>query len=265
MKTEISSRQLSPLKVTVITVVRNAVDTIERTIRSVASQSYSNVEHIIIDGASTDGTSDIIRRHAATGAKCIFESDKGLYDAMNKGIRLATGGVIGFLHADDYYAHDHIVEDIALVMGSESLDAIFGDVVFFKPEQPQRVVRRYCSASFCPERVSWGWMPAHPALYVRRQLFDQIGLFRTDYRIAGDFEWVARVFRSRVVRYRYLPEVFVHMRTGGISTGGWRNTLLLNREVMRACRENSIATNWFKILSKYAIKLLEFAWPFRRM
>ncbi len=264
MKTEISSRQLSPLKVTVITVVRNAVDTIERTIRSVASQSYLNVEHIIIDGASTDGTSDIIRRHAATGTKCIFESDKGLYDGMNKGIRLATGGVIGFLHADDYYAHDHILEDIALVMGSESLDAVFGDAAFFKPEQPQRLVRRYCSARFRPERVSWGWMPAHPALYVRRELFEQIGLFQTDYRIAGDFEWVARVFRSRVVRYRYLPEVLVHMRMGGISTGGWRNTLLLNREVMRACRENSIATNWFKILSKYPAKLLEFACPFRR-
>lgn len=241
-----------------VTVAYNAVNTIEDTIRSIASQIYPDVEYILIDGASTDGTLDVIERHHDQLTKVISEPDQGIYDAMNKGIHAATGDVIGFLNADDVYAHQNVLATVAEIMKREHLDALFGDVAFFRPENPGRTLRHYSSARFRTERIAWGWMPAHPALFVRREVFQRVGAFRTDYRIAGDFEFVARAFGKQPLRYRHLPEVLVRMRTGGVSTGGWRNTLLLNREVLRACRENGIKTNMLKILSKYPAKLLEY-------
>jgi hypothetical protein len=143
-------------------------------------------------------------------------------------------------------------------MEHEGLDALLGDVEFFRPEDPARTVRRYRSDRFKPDRIAWGWMPAHPALFLRRHVYEKFGLFRTDYRIAGDFEFCARIFKGNTLAYRSLPETLVRMRVGGISTGGWRNTVLLNREVLRACHENGINTNLFKICSKYPAKVLEF-------
>ncbi len=246
------------MKVSVITVCFNSAETLESTLTSVANQAGAEVEHIVVDGASTDNTATILQSHFHQLARVISEPDCGIYDAMNKGVRVATGDVIGFLNADDVYAHQNVLAVVAEIMEHEHLDALFGDVEFFSTENPVRTLRRYSSARFRPDRIAWGWMPAHPALFVRREVFQQVGAFRTDYRIAGDFEFVARAFGKNTLRYRYLPEVLVRMRTGGISTGGWRNTLLLNREVLRACRENGIPTNILKILSKYPAKLLEF-------
>ena len=236
----------------------NAVDTIEDTVQSVGSQTYSRVEHILVDGASTDGTLEIIERHRDKLARAISEPDCGIYDAMNKGVHAATGDVIGFLNADDVYAHQNVLAVVAETMERHHLDALFGDVGFFHSKNPGCMVRRYSSASFRPDRIAWGWMPAHPALFLRREVFQKVGPFRTDYRIAGDFEFVARAFGKQSLRYRHLPEVLVQMRLGGVSTGGWRNTLLLNQEVLRACRENDIPTNMLKIFSKYPAKLLEY-------
>jgi glycosyltransferase involved in cell wall biosynthesis len=249
------------MKVTVITVSRNSAATLPDTLRSVAEQSLPGVEHIVVDGASTDATADVVRRHGTHVAKFLSEPDHGIYDAMNKGLRLATGDIVAFLNADDRYADAGVLERVARAMDKEGLDAIFGDVAFFRAQNPQSIVRRYRSDRFHPSRLAWGWMPAHPALFMRREIFRRIGLFRTDYRIAGDFELVARAFKDGNLRYRHLPEVLVMMRTGGVSTGGWRNTLILNREVLRACRENGIPTNLIKILSKYPAKLLEFGRP----
>lgn len=216
------------------------------------------MEHIVVDGASTDGTMAIIDRFRANIAQVISEPDRGIYDAMNKGIALATGQVIGFLNADDVYANPRVLCRVAEVMAHDDLDALFADAEFFSAEDPMRTVRRYRSERFSPNRIAWGWMPAHPTLFLHRRVFERFGAFRTDYRIAGDFELIARIFHANALKYRYLPEVLVRMRTGGISTGGWRNTLLLNREVLRACRENGIYTNPLMILSKYPAKLLEF-------
>jgi hypothetical protein len=132
------------------------------------------------------------------------------------------------------------------------------DVEFFNPKDPARTVRRYRSSQFRPDRIAFGWMPAHPALFLHRRVYERYGNFRSDYRIAGDFEYCARIFHANTLAYRSLSETLVRMRTGGISTRGWRNTALLNREVLRACRENGIDTNMFKIFSKYPAKLLEF-------
>jgi len=249
------------MKVTVITVSHNSAATLPDTLRSVATQSFQNIEHIVVDGGSTDATREVMSLHGAHVAKFLSEPDHGSYDAMNKGLRGATGDIVGFLNADDRYADERAIERVVRVMERDNLDAVFGDVAFFRAGEPQRVVRRYRSDRFHPHRLAWGWMPAHPALFMRREIFSRIGPFRTDYRIAGDFELIARAFKDDALRYGHLPEVLVMMRTGGVSTAGWRSTLTLNREVLRACRENGIPTNLMKILSKYPAKLLEFRWP----
>lgn len=246
------------MKISVITVSFNSVRTLGDTLESVAAQTHLEVEHIVVDGASTDGTLKIIERYGEHVALLISEPDQGIYDAMNKGLRLATGEVIGFLNADDVYADSGVVERVSAIMAEDDLDALFGDAEFVNPDRPNQPVRRYRSERFRPERIAWGWMPAHPALFLRRRVYESYGLFRTDYRIAGDFEYCARIFHKNTLLYRSLPETLVRMRTGGISTSGWRNTVLLNREVLRACRENGIDTNILKIFSKYPAKLLEF-------
>jgi glycosyltransferase involved in cell wall biosynthesis len=246
------------MKVTIITAAYNAAKTIDETLDSVARQSYPNIEHIVVNGASTDDTQSIIEQYRDKLAAIVSGPDHGVYDAMNKGLALASGEVVGFLNADDIYADKDVLSRVVGIMEHESLDALFGDVEFFRSEDPTRTVRRYRSARFSPDQIALGWMPAHPALFLRRRVYEHYGVFRTDYRIAGDFEYCARIFHSDTLVYRSLPETLVRMRTGGISTNGWRNTVLLNREVLRACRENGINTNIIKIFSKYPAKLMEF-------
>ena len=246
------------MKISVITVCYNSALTIKNTLESVALQRYKDFEHLIIDGGSKDGTLEIIRAWKGHPVRLISESDEGIYDAMNKGVRLATGDVVAFLNADDFYKDANVLGRVAQVMQAEGLDALYGDVEFFRPGQQDTIARRYNSGRFTVGRLGWGWMPAHPALFVRRALFERYGVFRTDYRIAGDFEFIARVFKHPELRHRHLPESLVRMQLGGISTSGWRATLQLNREMMRACRANSIPTNWVKMLLRYPIKALEF-------
>ena len=246
------------MKISVITVCFQSATTIADTLRSVVDQTYADVEHIIVDGGSKDGTTALVVAMARDGYVMVSEPDNGIYDAMNKGLRLATGDVIGFLNADDMYADRQVLARIAGQMQSPNVDAVFGDVEFVRPSNLYKTVRWYRSKKFRPDRLAWGLMPAHPALYLRRALFDRYGEFNASYRIAGDFELVVRMFHGTHLNYHYFPEVLVRMRTGGVSTDGLRSTVLLNREVMRACRENGIETNWFKLLSKYPEKLLEY-------
>jgi len=246
------------MKISIITVAYNAAHTIANALESVAAQTHPDIEYIVVDGASTDRTLEIIERHGPHVSRIISEPDKGIYDAMNKGLGLATGEIIGFLNADDVYADTGVLEMVSEIMAKNDLDALFGDAEFVSPDRPNQPLRRYRSERFHPERIAWGWMPAHPTLFLKRSVYERFGTFRTDYRIAGDFELVARIFHGGTLKYQHMPEVLVRMRTGGISTGGWRNTLLLNQEVLRACRENDIPTSIPKILSKYPAKLLEF-------
>lgn len=246
------------MKVSIITACFNSVRTIAGALESVANQSYPQIEHIVVDGGSGDGTLDVVRAHGARIAKVLHGPDRGIYDALNKGVAATSGDVIGFLHSDDVYAGPGVIEEVARRMAAESLDALYGDVAFVRGDDFDRVVRVYSSRRFRPSRLAWGWMPAHPALFLSRKLFQQYGLFKIDYAIAGDFEFVARIFAKPTFRYAYLPRVLVKMRTGGVSTRGFRSTLTLNREVLRACRENGIPSNYLKILSKYPAKALEF-------
>lgn len=246
------------MKLSIITVCYNSADTIAATLTSVATQTHPDIEHIVIDGSSTDATLQQIQQYGQHVSTLVSEPDRGIYDAMNKGLEKATGEVVAFLNADDRYAHVEVLADIATQMERENLDALLGDVAFFRAEAPGQLVRRYSSSRFKPDRLAWGWMPSHPALFIRKDIYARVGPFRTDFKIAGDYEWIARAFKNGLLRYQYKKAILVLMQTGGVSTRGWRNTLLLNQEVLRACRDNGISTNWFKILSKYPIKLLEY-------
>ena len=220
-------------------------------------QDWPKVEHIVIDGASTDGTGKIIKEFEPKLAKIISKPDQGIYDAMNKGLSLTGGDIICFLNSDDYYASPNILSRVATQMQKQNLDALIGDVGFFHETQQYRMVRRYRSDRFTPERLAWGWMPAHPGLFLRKSVTDRVGHFNTDYKIAGDYEYIIRTFYGYSLRYEYLSEVVVNMQLGGASTAGLRAKIQLNKEILRACRENGIKTNLLKILSKYPAKLLE--------
>ena len=268
------------MKLSIITVTFNSSLTLADTLSSVSSQNYPDIEYIVVDGGSTDSTLELIKS-SNTVNRHISEPDEGIYDAMNKGLKLATGDVIGFLHSDDVYAHPGVLSLVAKRFEELDLDALYGDIVYFQNNPGRKggggvglgaglggeqvgeqggkrdVVRRYRSHRFAPNMIGWGWMPAHPSLFLKRGVYDTYGLFKTDYKIAGDYEFVARIFHANLLKYHYLSEVLVKMRMGGVSTGGLSNSIILNQEVLRACRENGIPTNWFKILSKYPAKLLD--------
>lgn len=246
------------MKISIITACYNSAETIRRALESVARQSHRPIEHVVVDGGSSDGTLAIVEAFLPPVSRLVRGPDKGIYDALNKGVAHARGEVVGFLHSDDVYAADDVLERVAHEMQAHALDAVYGDVAFVRGEDLGRVVRVYSSRRFRPSLIGWGWMPAHPALFLRRRIFEQWGPFDTDYRIAGDFEFVARVFSKPGLRFRYYPHVLVKMRLGGVSTRGLANTITLNREVLKACRQNGIRTNYLKILSKYPAKMLEF-------
>ena len=246
------------MKISVVTVAYNAAKTISDTLNSVAAQSHPDVEHIVIDGASGDDTVSIVNSLQRKGGKLRSERDKGLYDAMNKGIALATGDIIGLLNADDFYADSGVLSRVADTFSKHCVNAVLGDVGFFHDGSPDRVVRRYDSGRFRPSRVAWGWMPAHPAMFLTRKAYDHVGRYRTDFKIAADFEFVVRAFAKEKLTFVHMAEPLVKMRLGGISTSGLRATLTMNAECVRACKDNGIYTNLAMIMSKYPLKLTEF-------
>lgn len=246
------------MRISVITVSYNSARTIAQTMDSVAKQTYPYLEHLVIDGNSSDDTVKIARSHSTPRTRITSEPDKGIYDAMNKGIQRATGDLICFLNSDDQYADDGVIARVAKHIENNRLDALFGDVCFFNEGDPARTIRHYSSAAFHPGRLSWGWMPAHPSMFMKREIYEGLGGFKADYRIAGDFEFIARVFANFEIHYECVPEVFVKMQTGGVSTASsiW-GRISHNKELLRACRENGISTNIFKILLRYPLKLRE--------
>ena len=244
-------------KLTIVTVSYNAAATIGETIASVQAQDHPDVEHVIIDGASRDGTQAVVERMMDDRTTFVSEPDRGLYDAMNKGIARATGDVIGILNSDDYFADSTCLSAIARAFAQDTdLDAVLGDIAFVNTAGGE--TRRYDSGRFRPTLARWGWMPAHPGMYLTRDAYDRVGPYRTDLKIAADFDFIVRAFVLRRLRYAHLRRVLVHMRPGGASTDGWRARLLINREVVRACRDNGLYTNLPMVMSKYPLKLLEF-------
>jgi glycosyltransferase involved in cell wall biosynthesis len=253
------------LKFSLITVVYNRVSTIEQTIRSVLDQSYSNIEYIVVDGGSTDGTLDIIRKYESKISRIISEKDNGVYDAINKGIQNATGEIVGILHADDRFAHKNVISQIAEIFHSNpDKDCLFGDVGFVRSREPNKIVRYYSSSIFHPGRFQIGIMPAHPTFYCYKKYFEQYGLYRTDLDISADFDLLLRFIYKHQLRYIYLPQIMVLMNLGGKSTNGIRSTLKINKENRKVLREHGIPSSYLHLYSRYFIKIGEILRPRRK-
>lgn len=245
------------LKVSIITAVRNGVDEIKSTMDSVGSQSYRNIEYVIIDGASTDGTAEYINSRRQDAAVFQSEKDDGVYDAFNRGLLIATGDVVGFLNAGDTFAHADAVARIMEPLNSGAAEAVFGDVAITDNKDDTRTRRLYRSQLFRPARARFGFMPAHPTLYMKRDIYSACGEYDPTFRIAGDFELTLRVFVKRPTRYRYLPETLVRMPVGGLSNRGWRSKWIITTEMKRACAMNGIRTNLLYLSARLPFKLLE--------
>ena len=245
------------MKVSIITVVYNNQSTIDYAIQSVLSQDYPNIEYIVVDGNSTDATVEKIQNYKENITHFISEPDKGIYDAMNKGLNLATGDIIGILNSDDFYADNHIVSSIVNEFQEKKVDLVFGDIVFVKPENLDKITRYYSSDNFHPRKFAWGWMPAHPSCFLKQQIYEKYGYFKTDYKIAADYEIMTRFMSKYNISYSYIPKVFVKMRTGGVSSANVKSNWILNEEIVRACRENGIKTNMPKVLLKYFTKIFQ--------
>ena len=231
---------MSTLRFSVITATWNCGSTVSDCLASVLSQTYPNVEHVVIDGASEDGTLDILRTHRRQLAVLHSEPDAGIYDALNRGLQLATGDVIGFLHADDVYAFPQVLSWVADRFSDPDVDAVFGDLQYVRKDQPDKVVRNWKSSPFTRRRLAWGWMPPHPTLYVRRKWFERIGGFDTRYRIAADYDFILRLFSHGDFQAAHIPHSLVRMRTGGVSNKSLRNLLLKSREDWNALRRSGI-------------------------
>ena len=248
------------MKISIVTASYNSARTIKDTIQSVLRQTYSDIEYILVDGVSTDGTLDIIRQNESLfegRLKWISEKDNGIYDAMNKGIRMATGDVVGILNSDDYFTANDVVERMVSTFTDAEIDAVYGDIHFIHDGEPDKCVRYYSSKPFRPLWLRFGFMPAHPSFYCRKKVFDKAGLYKTDYKIGSDYEMMVRLFMVHKIRAKYLPLDFVTMRTGGASTRNVKSRLQLVKDDVRGCRENGIYTNTLMISMKFLYKIFE--------
>lgn len=246
------------LKISIITVCYNSVETIRDTIESVLSQEYPDIEYIIVDGASKDGTLKLISEYEGRISKVISESDKGIYDAMNKGVQAATGDFVGILNSDDVFAGSDVIQNlVAHLQNNPSADAVYADLVFVQRKEMDVVTRRYSSSGFSPWKVRFGFMIPHPTFYARRELFDKYGSYKLGYRVSADFELMAR-FMSKGVKMVRHSAVMVKMREGGISTTGFWWRIHQNLEIVRACRENGIYTNILLVAMKVPFKLASY-------
>jgi glycosyltransferase involved in cell wall biosynthesis len=249
---------MSKLSFSIITVSYNSETTISDTINSVLNQTYPGIEYVIIDGASTDGTKKILDSFKNRITKLVSEHDRGLYDAINKGIKLATGDIVGILHSDDFFYNNTVVEKIARAFEENETDAVIGDIQFVDPVDTSKIVRYFSSKKFSLTKFRFGYMPPHPSFYVRRELFEKLGYYKTDYKIAADYELVLRFLLISKIKYKYLEMPFVSMRSGGVSNKSIGSNIILNKEIARACRENGIYTNYLLIYLKYITKVFEF-------
>lgn len=249
------------MKISIITCTYNSASTIADTIKSVNSQTYNNIEHIIVDGLSKDDTVARVKANA-TDRQHIYEGqDKGIYDAFNKGIQAATGDIVGVLNSDDFFTDPFVIERIVKVFDEEDMDAVYGDIHFVDPMNLSKTVRYYSSKSFRPWKMRMGFMFAHPSFYVRKSCYDRLGLYKIDYKIAADFELLLRFIFINQIKTKYIDMDFVTMRTGGASTESLVSTNTINKECVRACRENGVYTNmilmYFRIIYK-AVGLMKF-------
>jgi glycosyltransferase len=245
------------MKISIITATYNSAATVRDTLTCIAEQQYANIEHLIVDGLSKDNTLAIVKEFSHV-AKVISEKDKGIYDAMNKGVQLATGDIIGILNSDDFYTSPLILSKVAAAFEDPAVDAVYGDLQYVKATNVQAVTRTWKSGVYKKKYLYYGWMPPHPTFFVRRQVYDKCGLFNTSLQSAADYELMLRVLLKHNVSARYIPEVLVKMRAGGISNSSVKNRLRANKEDAMAWKLNQLKPYFFTTWLKPLRKVLQF-------
>jgi len=254
------------MKISLITACCNSASTIRTAIKSVLSQKGVDIEYIVVDGGSKDGTVDIIKEYSTRSTRStrfefrwLSEHDEGMYDAINKGINMATGDVVGILNADDVLESEDALAHVAAAF-TPDIDAVYADIRFVKDDL-QTTSRYYSAKHWKPWMLQWGKMPPHPSVYIRRGLFDKYGLYKLGYDIAADYELLIRYLRMAKLKTCYLNECLVRMRMGGKSTRGWKSFMTLNKEIVRGNRENGYFCCFPMLLPKYFFKIFEFILP----
>ncbi len=246
-------------KISIITVVYNNSGTIANAIESVLSQNYTNVEYIIIDGNSKDGTLEIINKYSSNISKIVSEKDNGIYDAMNKGLKLATGDVIGILNSDDLYANNSILNEVMTQFNNDhNLDILYGDLVYVKHDDINKIVRTWTSKPYYPNFFENGSVPPHPSLFVSTRVYQEAGYFNLKYRLAADYEFMLRIFKTFSFKIKYLPLVFVNMRLGGATNNSLINIYEGNLEILNSWKENGFNIPLLLIPKRIFKRLIQF-------
>lgn len=241
------------MKISVITAVYNRRDVVQEALASLQAQTWQDWEHVVIDGASTDGSLEEVRRHEDGRRVVRSEPDTGIYNALNKGLDLASGDVIGFLHSDDLLAHPGVLGDVAAAFEDPAVDAVYGDLQYVSKQDTNRVIRTWRAGTFDRGQLRWGWMPPHPTLFLRRDLYRRVGRFNESYRISADYDFVLRCFSSGIGKTVWLPQVLVRMRVGGASNGSVSRLLRKYQEdyaAVKACACGGLGTIIAKNLRK---------------
>lgn len=246
------------MKVTIITVTHNSATFLQDCIDSVTSQTYRSIEHIVIDGESTDGTVDIIKKNDSHIAQWISEKDTGMYEAINKGIKMATGDIIGILNSDDMLASRDVIAQIVKHFRDHKIDSLYGDLVYIDKKNTGKIIRYWKGLSYNRGRFHYGWMPAHPTFYIRRDLLDQLGGYESHYFTAADYEFMARYLYKYKISSKYLPLLIVRMRVGGQSNRNLFTRLRANRRDYLAMKINNIPFPHIASILKPLIKLRQF-------
>lgn len=228
------------MKVSLITVTYNSARYLQNAIQSVYSQDYHDIEYIIVDGGSTDDTLSIIEQNASCITKWISEKDNGMYDAINKGMRMATGDVIGILNSDDMLASKNVISKIAACFKEQNVDSLYGDLLYVEAEETSKIHRFWKGTTYNRSSFNFGWMPAHPTFYVRREIVEQLGGYETHYFSAADFELMTRYLYKHRISSHYLPELLVKMRKGGMSNGSFKKRFRANRRDYLALKRNEV-------------------------
>ena len=254
-----SFKRYSDLKISVITVCYNSDKTIADTLRTARSQTYENTEHIIVDGGSKDETLAVVATEVMRKHKLVSEKDKGIYDAMNKGIALATGDVVGFINADDFYPSPDVLAAVAAAFEASGADCCYGDLCYVQQDDVSKTVRYWRSAPFAPGLFGRGWCPPHPTFFVRREVYERLGGFDLSFKIAADVELMARFLEVGRISSHYIPQVLVHMRMGGTTNRSVSNVLKQNLEVRRGLLALDLGFSWWRFVGhKVLHRVLQF-------
>ncbi len=246
------------MKVSIITISYNSEATIESTILSVINQTYSNIEYIVVDGKSSDRTIEIVGKHKAKISTFISEPDKGIYDAMNKGVALATGDIIGILNSDDFYADENVISDIAGLFQKAHCEAVYADLVYVDREDDSKILRTWNAGQYKSGMFLKGWMPPHPTFFVKASIYAQYGLYNTMFRSSADYEFMLRVIHKHHVKVNYLDRVITKMRSGGQSNVSIKNRIKANMEDRKAWRINGLKPGSFSLTRKPLSKVFQF-------